>query len=121
MYDTLLFFHLLAAFILAVTVVIWTLGEMIYAPVTGAFVTGLAPERFRGRYMGLWHSTWSAGLILGPLMGTWLYEKNPNALWVACLFVGGLSSVLALVKPQSRLAAQHQPEAEGGRDAAVEV
>jgi MFS family permease len=87
---------------LAVTVVIWTLGEMIYAPVTGAFVTGLAPERFRGRYMGLWHSTWSAGLILGPLIGTWLYEKNPNALWVACLFVGGLSSVLALVKPAAK-------------------
>ena len=40
---------------LALTVVIWTLGEMIYAPVTGAYVTSLAPERYRGRYMGLWH------------------------------------------------------------------
>jgi MFS family permease len=88
---------------LAMTVVIWTLGEMIYAPVTGAYVTGLAPERFRGRYMGLWHSTWSAGLILGPLMGTWLYEKNPNALWIACLFVGALSALLALVKPADAL------------------
>jgi MFS family permease len=87
---------------LVVTVVIWTMGEMIYAPVTGAYVTGLAPERFRGRYMGLYHSTWSAGMVLGPLMGTWLYQQNPNALWIACLFVGALSSVLALVKPAAR-------------------
>jgi MFS family permease len=87
---------------LVVTVVIWTLGEMIYAPVTGAYVTGLAPERFRGRYMGLYHSTWSAGMILGPLMGTWLYERNPNALWIACMFVGALSAALALVKPVGR-------------------
>ena len=28
---------------LAGTVVIWTLGEMVYAPVTGAYVTSLAP------------------------------------------------------------------------------
>ncbi|HYI07806.1 MAG TPA: MFS transporter [Thermoanaerobaculia bacterium] len=87
--------------LLIATVVIWTLGEMIYAPVTGAFVTGLAPERYRGRYMGLWHSTWSAGMVLGPLMGTYIYERNQNALWIACFLVGIASAVLALVKPGS--------------------
>ncbi|HYO74871.1 MAG TPA: MFS transporter [Thermoanaerobaculia bacterium] len=87
---------------LALTVVIWTLGEMLYAPVTGAFVTGLAPERYRGRYMGLWHSTWSAGMLVGPAMGTWLYDKNPNALWIACLVIGTASAILALINPARR-------------------
>jgi MFS family permease len=90
---------------LVVTVVIWTLGEMIYAPVTGAFVTGLAPERYRGRYMGLWHSTWSAGMILGPLMGGWIYERNQNALWIACFLVGVASATLALVRAKPTVVA----------------
>jgi predicted MFS family arabinose efflux permease len=84
---------------LAFTVAIWTIGEMTYAPVTGAFVTGLAPERFRGRYMGLWHSTWSAGMLLGPFLGTLIYEKSPNALWITCLIVGAIAAALAMVKP----------------------
>lgn len=84
---------------LAMTVVIWTLGEMIYAPVTGAFVTGLAPERYRGRYMGIWHSMWSIGMVLGPMMGTWMYERNPNWLWGATLIIGTASVLLALVRP----------------------
>lgn len=88
---------------LVVTVVIWTMGEMIYAPVTGAFVTGLAPERFRGRYMGIWHSTWSAGMVLGPTMGTWIYERSPNALWLTTLVVGAGSVAFALVKPKPRV------------------
>jgi MFS family permease len=84
---------------LALSVVVWTLGEMVYAPVTGAFVTGLAPERFRGRYMGLWHFTWSIGMLLGPLMGTAIYERSPAALWSCCLFLGAAGAGLALLKP----------------------
>lgn len=85
---------------LALTVVIWTLGEMIYAPVTGAYVTTLAPERYRGRYMGLWHLVWSMGLLLGPSTGTMLLEYNPNVLWGACLLMGLLAAGLALLEPR---------------------
>ena len=87
---------------LAFTVVIWTLGEMTYAPVTGAFVTGLAPERYRGRYMGLWGATWSAGMLLGPLIGTQIYARSPNALWITCFVVGIVGAGLALVKQRPR-------------------
>jgi len=86
---------------LAFTVVIWTLGEMTYAPVTGAFVTTIAPERYRGRYMGIWHSTWSFGMILGPSMGMVIYERNPAALWITCFFLGLVAAGLALVKPSA--------------------
>lgn len=86
---------------LAMTVVVWTLGEMIYAPVTGAYVTGLAPERYRGRYMGLWHSTWSAGLLLGPFLGTLAYRRSPSLLWSICLALGVVSAAFAMA-PASR-------------------
>jgi MFS family permease len=83
---------------LAMTVVVWSLGEMIFAPVSGAYVTGLAPERYRGRYMGLWHSMFSLGMLLGPAAGTWIYGRSPVTLWAACFVVTAVGSTLALVK-----------------------
>lgn len=87
--------------LLVMTVVIWTIGEMIYAPVTGAYVTSLAPERYRGRYMGLWHLMWSMGMLIGPVTGTALFAYEPALLWVACLFLGLLAGALALVRPRA--------------------
>jgi MFS family permease len=84
---------------LTVSVVVWTIAEMLHAPMAGAYVTGLAPERYRGRYMGLWHSMWSTGMLLGPLFGMMLYERNPNALWIACLVMGVLAATFAFIKP----------------------
>jgi MFS family permease len=83
---------------LAMSVVVWTFGEMIFAPVSGAYVSGLAPERYRGRYMGLWHLMFSMGMLLGPAIGTWIYQRSSVALLATCLAVGTASVLLALVK-----------------------
>jgi len=77
---------------LAVTVVIWTCGEMIGMPPASAFVARIAPERFRGRYMGMLSVAWAIGLLAGPPLGTLLFERNPAALWSACLLLGVISS-----------------------------
>ena len=90
---------------LAATVVVWTFAEMIYAPASGAYVSTIAPERYRGRYMGLWHSTWSAGMILGPAMGTWIYQRSPLALWWICFAFGLAAAALAMAKAKSEPAA----------------
>ena len=84
---------------LAATVMIWTIGEMIYAPVSGAFVAGLAPERYRGRYMGLWVMSWSAGMLLGPALGTLLYQSNEPVYWSTIAVMACVGSLLALSKP----------------------
>lgn len=86
---------------LAMTVVIWTIGEMVYAPVSGAYASGLAPERYRGRYMGLLHSMYSLGMLIGPVTGTWIYQWNPAALWWTSLGFGIAAAVLAMVKTSS--------------------
>jgi MFS family permease len=83
---------------LAATVVIWSIAEMVYAPVTGAYVSSLAPDRYRGRYMGIWHSMFSLGMLLGPAMGTWIYGRNPAALWWTCAILGVTGGLLALAK-----------------------
>ena len=83
---------------LAATVVVWTMGEMVYAPVTATYVTNLAPERYRGRYMGLWHSTWSAGMLLGPTLGSMIYQRNGPMLWWTCLILGLTGAGLSLLR-----------------------
>jgi MFS family permease len=84
--------------LLAMTVVIWSIGEMLYAPVAGAYVARIAPDRYRGRYMGLWHSMFSGGMLLGPVLGSMLYARSPASLWITCLLVGLFGATLAIVK-----------------------
>ena len=87
----------------ALTVAIWTLGEIVSSPVSGAYVADLAPERLRGRYMGAWSFTWGIGLVAGPLVGTALYAWRPAALWLTCLALGGLAAGLVLATPARRV------------------
>jgi MFS family permease len=79
---------------LAITVVIWTFAEMVFAPMAGAYVTDLAPERHRGRYHGLQMLTWSIGMFLGPALGTAVYARSETLLWSACAAAGVVSAVL---------------------------
>ena len=86
------FAHTLLA--LAGTVVVWSLAEMIFAPVMGACVTNLAPEPYRGRYHGLHTLTWSIGMLVGPVLGTMLYARSEALLWSTCAASGALAAVL---------------------------
>lgn len=85
---------------LAATVVVWTMGEMIGMPPASAFVAKIAPEQFRGRYMGMLSVAWSLGMLAGPPVGTLVFERNPAALWLACLVLGIVSS--SMLFAQSR-------------------
>lgn len=89
---------------LAATVVIWTLGEMIFAPATGAFVANIAPAQYRGRYNGLWVTTWSVGMVFGPTLGTWLFQHHEPSLWISCAVMGFAGAGLTLVKPRQPVA-----------------
>jgi MFS family permease len=77
---------------LAGTVVIWTLGEMVGMPPASAWVAKISPERYRGRYMGMLSVAWALGMLIGPALGTFVFERNPAALWSGCLLLGVISS-----------------------------
>ena len=66
---------------LAVTVVIWTCGEMISAPTQNAVLANMAPPHLRGRYMAAATLMWSLASIVGPSLGSFLYGWSPTFLW----------------------------------------
>jgi len=83
---------------LVITVVIWTLGEMVHSPVSATYVANLAPAHLRGRYQGIWGLTWSAGLILGPVLGTAIFSWNAVGLWLLCGALGLIAALLVLLR-----------------------
>ena len=87
--------------LLAVTVVVWTLGEIVAAPVSGAYVADVSPPHMRGRYAGAWGMTYGLALIVGPALGTAVYAASPDLLWGGCVGLGVLAAAL-LLSPAAR-------------------
>jgi predicted MFS family arabinose efflux permease len=81
---------------LAATVVVWTLGEIVAAPVSAAYVADVSPPHMRGRYAGAWGMTYGLALIVGPALGTAVYAASPGLLWGGCVALGLLSAALIL-------------------------
>jgi MFS family permease len=50
-----------------IAMVVMTIGEMITAPTATVYVTNLAPEDQRGRYLGVFGLTWKLAMSIGPL------------------------------------------------------
>jgi MFS family permease len=94
---------------LAFAVLVWTLGEIVYAPVASAYVADLAPEHLRGRYQGAWGLTWGLGFVLAPALGAAIYAWSPNGLWLTCGLLGVLAALL-LLETRSRDAVAAIPD-----------
>jgi MFS family permease len=82
--------------ILALTVVIWTFGEMIAAPVMNTYVADLAPTHLRGRYQGAYVLNFTVAMVLAPAIGTWLFAWSPTGLWVFCAALAVVSAALVV-------------------------
>jgi MFS family permease len=88
------------------TVVLFTLGEMVAMPVAGAFVADLAPAHQRGLYMGAYGLVWAAAFIFGPSIGMALFSVNPAALWGACGLLGVVGAGIIVTEPRDAAAFQ---------------
>jgi MFS family permease len=92
-----------SAWFFAVTVVIWTLGEMLQSPSNAAAVAELSPPALRGRYQGLNSLGWSAGTALAPIAGGFTQEHvGDAALWIGCFVVCALVAAGHLLAAPSR-------------------
>ena len=96
---------------LALTVVVWTLGEVISAPVSSAYVADLAPASMRGRYTGTHGMTFSLAFILAPALGGWLYSIGPSVLLTICGILGVVAAGLVLIPVRSGEDRVDDPEA----------
>ncbi|MGW0555382.1 MDR family MFS transporter [Streptomyces sp. NPDC002926] len=88
--------------LLAATVLIWTLGEMMTSSVAMAYLGSLTPPHMVGRYQGLYGAAYTTGTGAGPLIGGAVYAIGPWALWALIGAAGLLAARLCL--PRRRAA-----------------
>ncbi len=88
-----------SAAVIAVVIVIFVFGEMLWVPTSQAVVAALAPADIRGAYMGVFGGTWSIGWALTPFLGLTIRNAYGDAtmwLWVATIgVVAGITGLLA--------------------------
>ncbi|MFK0194160.1 MDR family MFS transporter [Kitasatospora sp. NPDC090308] len=83
-----------SAALYALTVAIWTIGEIVTAPTMMALVAEHSPARARGRYQGVYSLSWSLASFAGPLGGGLLLQYAGSwALWGGCAAAGTLAAV----------------------------
>ncbi|HLU38626.1 MAG TPA: MFS transporter [Planctomycetota bacterium] len=71
-----------------------SVGEMLYMPFLGAYVSEYAPVHARGNYLGAYFATFSVSLVLAPPLGGAVYERfGADALWLGCGAAGALAAV----------------------------
>ncbi|NUT34181.1 MAG: MFS transporter [Hamadaea sp.] len=79
---------------LALTVAVWTLGEMINAPVNGTLIADLSRPTMRGRYQGVASMGFTAANFFAPIIGGFVLDNSPPAtLWLG---LAGLGLAVAL-------------------------
>ncbi|MBB2945891.1 MFS family permease [Actinoplanes lutulentus] len=87
----------------ALTVTIWTLGEMLQSPSNAATVAALSPPALRGRYQGLNSLSWSVGTALAPILGGLVLQKAGDAvLWAGCFALCAIAAVGQLLSGPAR-------------------
>ncbi|MEU9591800.1 MFS transporter [Streptomyces sp. NPDC048219] len=76
----------------AIGVVTWTVGEMLFSPVVSSATATLSPPGQVGRYQGYLSTVQAVAFGLGPAAGTFLYGTDTRTLWLCCLALGVLAS-----------------------------
>lgn len=103
----------------ATSVLVWTLGEIMFMTVAQTIVADIAPPLLRGRYNGLYGTAWSTAKLVAPLGGAWLlYSFGSGALWSCCFAAGLVGAVGQLllrsaIRRQASLAASSSPAGHG--------
>jgi MFS family permease len=79
----------------ALTVVVWTFGEMIFLPASAAYVSDIAPREQAGAYMGLYTMGFSVALAIGPWLGTEILENyGSSAVWIGTFLCSCVTALM---------------------------
>ena len=89
--------------VVAVVIVLFVIGEMLWVPTSQAVVAALAPSDIRGAYMGAYGGTWSVGWALTPFLGLEVRNSYGDAtMWMCVAAVGVLAGILGFVAARGR-------------------
>lgn len=92
-----------AAWFYGLTVLIWTLGEMLNSPSNSTLIAELSPAELRGRYHGGFSLSWQVAGAAAPILGGLVRQEAGNAaLWLGCAAIGGLMAVAHLLSGPAR-------------------
>lgn len=81
--------------ILIALCIIWTFGEMILFPTLLPFMLNSSIYK-KGKTIGVYQASFSFGAFLAPIIGSFLYSKNPTLLWYACFALSVISTIIFL-------------------------
>ncbi|GIG40976.1 MFS transporter [Cellulomonas phragmiteti] len=94
---------------LVVAGLLFTFGEMVFAPVTNTAAAAMAPPGRAGTYQGYLSSAQALGFALGPAAGVALYFGLGVGAWGVLLAVGVGCAVLLTVVLRPRADARDEP------------
>ncbi|MFI8910678.1 MFS transporter [Streptomyces sp. NPDC053513] len=93
------------------SVVVWSLGEVVVAGIAAGVFANLAPAHARGRYQGAYSWTWGVARFGALTLGVTAYTTlGPAALWWTALAAGTATAATTLVL-RARVEARTAPHA----------
>jgi MFS family permease len=79
--------------VFALTVCVWTLAEIVNAPIQTGLVVRLSPAHGRGRYQGMYTMSWAVAALVAPLMSGFVIDHwGARWLWGVCTVVGTVAA-----------------------------
>jgi MFS family permease len=72
-----------------------TFAEMILPPLSLPFILKTSIYR-RGKTMGIYQASFSSGVLLAPLLGSFIYKISPYFLWQMCFVVSVICALFFL-------------------------
>lgn len=72
------------------SIAVWTIGEIIFVPVSATVVALFSPASRRGTYQGVARLSWGLSACVGPLVGGLILQSWSASLWIGCVALGVL-------------------------------
>lgn len=91
-------------FLIIITVIIWTFGEMIFFPAASSYASKISPENKRGEYMGYFQMIFSFSIMIGPLLGNEVLDNyGALPLWLGTFVFCVLTSILIMFNREKNI------------------
>ncbi|GAA4919577.1 putative MFS family arabinose efflux permease [Stackebrandtia albiflava] len=101
------------------TVLIWTIGEMLQTPANSATIADLAPPTMRGRYQAAYSLAFQVSGLVAPVLGGLGMQYLGRWWWAVAAGVGVVAAIGNLVAEparERRLAAVYAAEARAAKE-----
>ena len=96
--------------VVALIIVVFVVGEMLWVPTSQTVVAALAPPDIRGAYMGAFGSTSAFGFAVGPLVGLQIrHHFGDTAMWIGFAAIAVLAGVTGAAAVRGHGAAEPAP------------